>query len=361
MPIRLHAVRSLGSVGDPDPVAVRAQVDLVGAQGDRLALAVGARPGHGHGAQRVVRVGRHQHDVRLLQVKGMSLRLRREPPRIAFEDLSQGIRVTGGGLRVFLAQVVAGEDQRAAGVLLLGVAEQVRRVRDLGLDLLLAVAEVVVGDHRHDHAASVPGTDLEGAPAVVQLVLLLPAHPVAHLPVGGLAHVGQPERLLRQPGQVRGEDDAAGVAGPGLRGQGRVVLGQVGVAPTAEDALHEVEVGDHATGHDEAGLHPLLAHGAGYLWGNQRAKVQRDEACRRLRLVGRVGQDLVDLRRLERDGQQPGERHLGHGDLVIGDGEPALGDVEDPLGGPAIVGRVVQHAVDEPVAAQQRRGEAVAV
>jgi hypothetical protein len=35
--------------------------------------------------------------------------------------------------------------------------------------------------------------------------------------------------------------------------------------------------------------------------------------------------------------------------------------VEDPRGGPAIVGRVVQHAVDEPVAAHQRRGEAVAV
>ena len=50
-----------------------------------------------------------------------------------------------------------------------------------------------------------------------------------------------------------------------------------------------------------------------------------------------------------------------HGELVVGDGQPALGDVEDPRRGAAVVGRVVQHAVDEAVAAQQRGGEAVTV
>ena len=52
---------------------------------------------------------------------------------------------------------------------------------------------------------------------------------------------------------------------------------------------------------------------------------------------------------------------LGHGDLVVGDGQAALGDVEHPGGGAAVVRGVVQHAVDEPVAGQQRGGEAVAV
>ena len=65
--------------------------------------------------------------------------------------------------------------------------------------------------------------------------------------------------------------------------------------------------------------------------------------------------------RLERARQQPGEGHLRHGDLVVGDRQAALGDVEHARGGPAVVGRVVQHAVDQPVAGQQRRGEGVAV
>jgi hypothetical protein len=48
----------------------------------------------------------------------------------------------------FLAEIVAGEDQRAAGVFLFAQAEKIRRVADLGLDLLLAVTEIVVGDER---------------------------------------------------------------------------------------------------------------------------------------------------------------------------------------------------------------------
>ena len=257
-------------------------------------------------------------------------------------------------LEVLLSEVVAGEDQGPAGVLLLGVAEQVGRVRDLGLDLLLAVAEVVVGDHSDDDAAGVAGADLECLTVVVELVLALPAHPVALLALGGLAHMGQAQLLLGHPGQVGGQDDAAGVAGPGLRGQGGVVLRQVGVAAVAEDPLHEVEVGHHPAGDDEAGLHPLLAHVARHVRRDQRTQLQRHEARRRLGLVGRVGQDLVDLGRLERHRQQPRVRQLGDRDLVVGDGQAALGDVEDARGGAPVVGRVVQHAVGQPVAGQQR-------
>ena len=191
VPIRLHAVWSWGCLGNLDAVAVRAQV----APGRRAAAidrdwpsvpvheTVMAR-------ERVVRVGRHQHDVRLLLVEGVPLRLGHEPFRVALQNLGERVGVTARGFGVLPAEVVAGEDQRAAGVLLLGVAEQVRRVADLGLDLLLAVAEVVVGDDGDDHATSVAGADLEGLAVVVALVLLLPAHPVALLPVGGLARRG---------------------------------------------------------------------------------------------------------------------------------------------------------------------------
>ncbi len=89
--------------------------------------------------------------------------------------------------------------------------------------------------------------------------------------------------------------------------------------------------------------------------------MQRDEAGGRGGLVGRVGQHHVGLRRLERQGEQAGEGGGRHGELVVGDGQPALGDVEDAGRGAAVVRRVVQHPVDQAVAAQQRRGEVVAV
>ena len=172
---------------------------------------------------------------------------------------------------------------------------------------------------------------------------------------------GKAELLLGHLGQVGGEDDAAGVAGPRLGSERRVVLGQVGVAAVAEDALDEVEVGDRATGDDEARLHPLLAHRARYLGRHERAEQEGDEAGCRPRLVGRVRQLEVGLRRFERPGQQSAEDLLGDGDLVVGDREPALGDVEDPCGRATVVGGVVQDAVDEAVAAEQRAREAVAV
>ena len=51
------------------------------------------------------------------------------------------------------AQIVAGEAQGPAGVLLLDVAVEVGGVADLRLHFLLAVAEVVVGDERDDDPA----------------------------------------------------------------------------------------------------------------------------------------------------------------------------------------------------------------
>ena len=284
----------------------------------------------------------------------MAAGLKLEPARVALEDAGEGVLLTRGGHRVLLAEVVAREHQGPPGMLLLGVAEQVGRVADLGLHFLLAVTEVVVGDDGNDHAACVAGAHLEGLPCVVQLVGVGPAHAVPQLPLGRLAGVRQPEVGLLHPRQVRGEDHRAGVAGPGLRLQRCVILRQVRVATVAEDALDEVEVGHEPAGHDEAGLHALLTHVARHRRGDEGTQLERDEAGRRVRLVGGVRQHEVDLRWLERELEEPREHRLGHTDLVIGDRQAALGDVEDACGGAAIVGRVVQDAVREPVAAQQR-------
>src|SRR5699024_377578 len=130
---------------------------------------------------------------------------------------------------------VSRERQRPTGVLLLNQAEAVGGVAALGLDLLLAVPEVVVCDHRDDHAALVTHAQLEGGGAVVELVLVAPALAVAALALGGVVVVGQAKVLLAELGQVGGQDDGAGVPGPGRRVEGGVVVGKERVPGIAED------------------------------------------------------------------------------------------------------------------------------
>ena len=67
----------------------------------------------------------------------------------------------------FFSQVVPGIGYRTAGVLLLGVAQQVGGETDLGFYLLFAVAKIVVGNKRDHDAGSVPASHLEPATVVV--------------------------------------------------------------------------------------------------------------------------------------------------------------------------------------------------
>ncbi|GGO95092.1 hypothetical protein GCM10011612_02100 [Actinomyces gaoshouyii] len=107
-----------------------------------------------------------------------------------------------GGVDVaeLAAQVVAREGDRATGVLLLHAAEEIGRIPDLGLDLLLTAAEIVVRDD--GDATLVAGRALEGLAAVVALVLGPVAHAVAAPALRGFLPRGQAELLLRQAGQV---------------------------------------------------------------------------------------------------------------------------------------------------------------
>ena len=123
---------------------------------------MGARPGHQHhggigGVGTASGVG---------GVDGGAVLAHLEAPRVALQDVLEGQPLGRVDVGVLLAQVVAGEGQRPAGVLLLHAAEEVGRVPDLGLDLLLAVAEVVVGDDGDDDAALVAGHQLEGLAVV---------------------------------------------------------------------------------------------------------------------------------------------------------------------------------------------------
>ena len=71
-------------------------------------------------------------------------------------------------------------------VLFFDVPEQVRCVGDLRLDLLLAIAVVIVGDQRDDNSPGGPARGLERHPIVVLLTRILPTHAVATLSLGRL-------------------------------------------------------------------------------------------------------------------------------------------------------------------------------
>ena len=52
----------------------------------------------------------------------------------------------------FLAEIVAGEHQRAAGMFLFREAEKIRGEAQLRLHLFFAIAEIIVGDDGDDDA-----------------------------------------------------------------------------------------------------------------------------------------------------------------------------------------------------------------
>src|ERR1051325_6666123 len=84
----------------------------------------------------------------------------------------------------FFAEIVAGENECPAGMLLFSESEQIRGIANLRFDLFFAVPEIIVGDDGDNHAASVATGDLEGGAVVVEFVVALPAHAVALLAFG---------------------------------------------------------------------------------------------------------------------------------------------------------------------------------
>ena len=109
-------------------------------------------------------------------------------------DIGKKLRSLGEGMATvfdmegsveFLSQVIGRKNKSAARVLLLGASEQVCCKADLSFDLLFAVAEVIVGNDRHDDAALVASGELEGGAVVVEFGLSPPAHAVTALALGG--------------------------------------------------------------------------------------------------------------------------------------------------------------------------------
>ena len=135
----------------------------------------------------------------------VAFRLGVDELRVIADHIVQGAAVSEAGVGVKLfAQVVCGEDDRA-GMLFLDVAIEVRRVADLRLNLLFAIAEIIVGDKRDDHSRVGAAGEFECLAVVCSHQFRpLPTHTVRRLAVGRLADVRQAEaRGFGHPREVR--------------------------------------------------------------------------------------------------------------------------------------------------------------
>ena len=135
---------------------------------------------------------------------------------------------------------------------------------------------------------------------------------------------GRPSSCLRHAGQMRSEDDAAGVAGPVLDVEAGVVLRQVRIAAVAEDALDEIQVATPGCRARRSGSPCVFsADEAGHLRAHQRAQQQRDEAVRRAGWIRREGQQQRVLAAASaRSARSSANAAFGTASLSAGIGRP---------------------------------------
>ena len=192
-------------------------------------------------------------------------------------DVGPHAVVGGGGvLHELVAEIPGGKRDRSAGVLFLDVAQKIGGEGDLRFDFLLAVAVIVVGNQRDDDAFAGAAGELERHAVVVLVGLGFPAHRIAALTFVGILVPRQAERFLRELGEVRGEDDATGVAGPMFDIETGVIFWQKWIAGVAEDRFDEIEVGDQRARGKEADFHRLFGADAGDFRADDRARSSRE-------------------------------------------------------------------------------------
>ena len=301
-------------------VAGRAHIGLVGQQLDLRLATVGRAPGDGLLLEIEARVLGHVENVRINAINGIARRLHVHHRAVQFHDLLEAVieRADVDVAEEFLAEIVGRKRQRAAGVLFLAQAEEVRGKAELRFHLFLAVAEIVVGDDRDDGARFIARGDLEGLAEVVAFVLGLPAHAVAALALGGVLPARQAEAELGQLRQVRRQNHAARVAAPMLGVQAGVVLREKGIARIAENAFHKIEVAHQRAGREEANLHGLFTDESRHARAHHGPQQQRHETLGRRRLSRGERQPQQLARRMQRQPQQRGEHGLRHRRLVGG-------------------------------------------
>ncbi len=291
-------------------------------------------------------VFRQVENVRIAPVNRIAIRMLvdkalQELHRIRKEGLLQEHRSIAVEI---LAKHVTRKGNGAAGMLFFTHSVKVRSKTDLRFDFFLAVAVIVIGNDRDHHPTMIAARHFERASFVVGLVLSGPAHALVLLRLGRFRHVRQPQRLLGNPGYMRGNDHAPCVAGPVLDVESGVVLRQIRVAPIAENAFDEIEIAYKTSRSEEANLHGLC----GILprrWANQRPQEKRHPQPRLVVLTRCEWQHHQIVRRTKRGAKQRREDGDGNRCLVGGYWKTAFSDVKDSFRRTAIALRVVKDAL----------------
>lgn len=190
---------------------------------------------------------------------------------------------------------------------------------------------------------------------------MFPAHAVPDLSLGGILDVGEAEFLFAEADEVRGEDDAAGVASPVVGIERGVILGEEGVASVAENRFDEIEITGHRTGGKKAHLHAFFRGETGNLGDDDGPEEERDVE---VGWFGRGGSEGEDLKLL---GGVHGclKNIVGYvfrdGSLVLGNRETALDNVENALSGATVLLGVVEDPLRDPVAGGDGRFEGIGI
>src|SRR5690606_34360323 len=175
-------------------VPARMQVDVSGQYTERLPLPV-MRPCRKLGQEIDFHAFRQDVDVREAYVRRVAFIVHRDTIPKQLERVGEAMvcpddAFVGEEVR---AEAVGGEGQRSPRMLLFCQAPQVGAEADLGFDLLLAVAEIVVREDGHHDTTLISQRDLEGLASVVELMRLRETHTVSFLILGGRGDVWQPE------------------------------------------------------------------------------------------------------------------------------------------------------------------------
>ena len=341
-----------------DLIPVRGNVNLAVTQRDATLLPV-LLPSNRVRPQAVRGAGGDEDVPFVFHVQHVTFGLCDEALRVTPYDLGQRVGRVGLFVGVVRTQVVARVDASTTSVLFFHLTKQVRGVGDLCLDFLLAVPEVVVSNHRGDDTAFIARAHLECATTVVEFVGILPALPVAALTFRCILPTWQTQFLLGEFGEVGGEDDQARGAGPCVRVEGGVKLGDVGIATIAEDALNKVQVGNQRAGGNKANFHCPFATKTRYLRNDDGAQQKGNPCSHRVFRIGCIGKNLCFLRREKGVFHQSAKYSPGNLDLVVLDRQSPICNVEDALGGAAVIGGVMEDSVKSAVRREKVRLENV--
>jgi len=242
---------------------------------------------------------------------------------------------------------VARESKGTTAVLFLSITVEVSSKADVRLDLLLAIAEVVISDDGKDHTLLGTQAHLEGLAIVVALILGLPAHALSTLLLGGFIPLGKAKRLLGDLVEMRSHDDETSVAGPVHGVKSSIILRKEWITSIAEHGLDEVEAADEAARSKAKDLHSLNRAHAGNLRhndGTQKKTANEVDRSQRRRRSG-VGGERGRIGRIKCLIEHTSKDSLGNSKLVRADDELilAVSDVEGASSGTLVETRVMEN------------------